>query len=110
MIFTMIIKEQLAENSYSFLHSIQANEIIDFRQSVFEDLKTNPRIAVENVEQMSPFLHPVKLFLKETPDLFRSPFNIALLVSESLKQAIEKAAISGVWFEEFKANQCYSAE
>lgn len=102
--------EQLVENPYSFLHVIHANEIIDFKQSVFEDLKTNQMTAVENQEQVSPFLYPVKLFLKETPDLFRSPFNIALLVSESLKQAMEKAAISGVWFEEFKGNEFYSAE
>ncbi len=102
--------EQLAENPYFFLHIIHANEILDFRKSVFKDLKTSEMISVDNEEQRSPFLRPVKLFLKETPDLFRSPFNIAILVSESLKQAIEEATISGVWFEEFKGNEFYIDE
>lgn len=101
--------EQLSENSYFFLHLIYANEILDFSQSVFEDVKTDEMVTIDNEEQRAPFLRPVTLFLKETPDLFRSPFNIALLVSESLKQAIEEANISGVRFEEYKSNEFYIA-
>lgn len=102
--------KKLAEDTYFFLHLIHVNEIVDFSKSVFKDLKTGEIISVDNEEQRSPFLRPVKLFLKETPDLFRSPFNIALLVSESLKKAIEEANISGVWFEEFKGNEFYTEE
>jgi len=102
--------KKLAENPYFFLHLIHVNEIVDFSKSVFKDLKTGEMISVDNEEQRSPFLRPVKLFLKETPDLFRSPFNIALLVSESLKKAMEEANISGVWFEEFKGNEFYIEE
>ena len=102
--------KKLAENPYFFLHLIHVNEIIDFSQSVFEDLKTNKMSIVDKEEQISPFLYPIKLFLKETPDLFRSPFNIALLVSEALKKAIEEANITGVWFEEFTGNEFYTEE
>lgn len=102
--------KKLAADTYFFLHLIHVNEIVDFSKSVFKDLKTGEIISVDNEEQRSPFLRPVKLFLKETPDLFRSPFNIALLVSESLKKAIEEANISGVWFEEFKGNEFYTEE
>lgn len=102
--------QQLAENHYFFLHIIYANEILDFSQSVFEDLRTDEMVTIDNEEQRAPFLRPVKLFLKEAPDLFRSPFNIALLVSESLKKAMEEANISGVWFEEFTGNEFYTEE
>lgn len=104
------LADQLAVNPYFFLHVIHVNEIVDFSKSVFEDLKTNQMINIDKEEEMSPFLYPVKLLLKETPDLFRSPFNIAFLVSESLKKAMEEANISGVWFEEFKGNEFYTEE
>jgi hypothetical protein len=102
--------EQLAENPYFFLHLIETNEIVDFSQSVFKDLKTGEMITVNSADQLPMFPSPKKLVLKETPDLFRSPFKIALLVSESLKQAIEEASISGVWFEEYKGNEFYIDE
>ncbi|VXB16918.1 imm11 family protein [Chryseobacterium sp. 8AT] len=102
--------QQLAENHYFFLNLIYANEILDFSQSVFEDLKTDEIVKIDNEEQRAPFLHPVKLFLKETPDLFRSPFNIALLVSESLKKTLEEANISGILFKEYKNNEFYIEE
>lgn len=35
---------QLAENPYFFLHLIYANEVLDFSQSVFENLKTDERL------------------------------------------------------------------
>lgn len=100
--------KRFAENPYFFLHLIHVNEIVDFSKSVFKDLKTGEMISVDNEVQRSPFLRPEKLFLKEAPDLFRSPFNIALLVSESLKKAMEEANISGIWFEEFKGNEFYT--
>ena len=102
--------EKLAENPYFFLHLIYANEIVDFSQSIFEDLKTDEIVKIDNEEQRAPFLRPIKLFLKETPDLFRSPFNIALLVSESLKKAIEEANISGILLKEYKSNEFYTEE
>lgn len=102
--------KKLAEDNYLFLHLVHVNEIVDFNQSLFKDLKTSEMISIDNEEQRSPFLRPVKLFLKETPDLFRSPFNIAILVSESLKNAMEEANITGVWFEEFKGNEFYTEE
>lgn len=102
------IAEQLAENPYFFLHIIHGNEILDFSQSIFENLKTNQMVVIDSEEEVSPFLFPIKLFLKETPDLFRSPFNIALLVSESLKKTIEESNITGIWFEEFKGNEFYT--
>lgn len=101
---------QLAENTYFFLHLIQTNKIVDLSQSKFENLKTNQMVVIDSEEQISPFLHPIKLFLNETPDLFRSPFDIAILVSESLKKSIEEANISGVCFEEYKGNEFYSAD
>jgi len=104
------LADQVAINPYFFLHVIHVNEIVDFSKSVFEDLKTNQMINIDKEEEMSPFLYPVKLLLKETPDLFRSPFNIALLVSESLKKAMKEANISGVWFEEYKGNEFYTEE
>lgn len=104
------LADQLAINPYFFLHVIYVNEIVDFSKSVFEDLKTNQMINIDKEEEMSPFLYPVKLLLKETPDLFRSPFNITLLVSESLKKAIEEANISGISLKEYKSNEFYIEE
>ncbi|MFC7348962.1 imm11 family protein [Chryseobacterium zhengzhouense] len=102
--------KKLAENPYFFLHLIYVNEIVDFSQSVFKDLKTGQLIEVNNEDQLPLFLSPKKLVLKETLDLFRSPFDVDFLVSESLKKAMEEANISGVWFEEFKGNEFYIEE
>lgn len=101
---------KLAENPYFFLHIIYVNEIVDFSSSVFKDLKMNAIITGKNENQLPMLSSPQKLVLKETPDLFRSPFDVDLLVSESLKKAIEEAKISGVWFEEFKGNEFYIKE
>lgn len=98
---------QLAANPYFFLHLIHVNEIVDFSQSLFEDIKTGQMITVNSEDQLPMLSSPKKLVLKETPDLFRSPFDIDLLVSESLKQAIEEASISGVWFKEYEGNEFY---
>jgi len=102
--------KKLAEDPYFFLHLIYVNEIVDFSQSVFKDLKTGQLIEVNNEDQLPLFLSPKKLVLKETLDLFRSPFDVDFLVSESLKKAMEEANISGVWFEEFKGNEFYIEE
>ncbi|WP_139418827.1 imm11 family protein [Chryseobacterium mulctrae] len=102
--------KKLAENPYFFLHLIYVNEIVDFSLSVFKDLKTSEIITGNNENQLPMFSSPKKLVLKETPDLFRSPFDVDLLVSQSLKKAIEEANISGVWFEEFTGNEFYTEE
>lgn len=99
---------QFESTAYSFFHLIYANEILDFSQSIFKDLKTDEMVTIYNEDERAPFLRPVKLFLKETPDLFRSPFDITFLVSEPLKKAMEEANISGVWFKEFKSNEFYT--
>lgn len=102
--------DQLATMDYSFFHLIYINDIVNFSQSVFKDLKTNQLITVDNESQLPMFSSPQKLVIKEVPDLFRSPFDINFLVSESLKKAMEEANISGVWFEEFKGNEFYGAD
>jgi len=102
--------KKLAEHPYFFLHLIYANEIVNFSQSVFKDLKTGQLIEVNNEDQLPLFLSPKKLVLKETLDLFRSPFDVDFLVSEALKKTIEEASITGVWFEEFKGNEFYTEE
>jgi len=85
---------------FNYLNFIHTTDLIDFKQSVFEDLKTNQMVTVENEDQRDPFLQPRKLFLKETPDLFCPPYDIKILVSEQLKTAIEESGITGVWFED----------
>lgn len=102
--------KKLAEDPYFFLHLVYVNEIVDFSLSVFKDLKKSEMITGNNENQLPMFSSPKKLVLKETPDLFRSPFDVDLLVSQSLKKAIEEANISGVWFEEFKGNEFYTEE
>lgn len=95
---------------FNYLNFIHPIDILDFKHSVFEDLKINEMVTIENEEQRSPFLRPRKLFLKETPDLFCSPYNTSILVSERLKAAIEEAGITGVWFEDRIICEFYAAE
>jgi len=85
---------------FNYVNLIHSTDIIDFNHSVFEDLKTNQMVTLKNEEQRNPFLRPRKLFLKETPDLFCSPYGVSILISERLKAAIEAAGITGVWFED----------
>ncbi|MFM2386675.1 MAG: hypothetical protein RL660_1432 [Bacteroidota bacterium] len=93
--------------NFNFLNFIHSVDIIDFKRSVFENLKTNEMITIENEEERTMFLHPRQLFLKETPDLFCSPYGISILVSEQLKTAIEEAGITGIWFEDRIACEFY---
>lgn len=86
--------------NFNFLNFIHTTDLVDFKKSVFKDLKTSQMVTVENEDQISPFLRPRKLFLKEKPDLFCAPYDIDILVSEQLKTAIEEAGITGIWFED----------
>lgn len=95
---------------FNYLNFIHNTNIVDYKQSVFENLKTNEMVTIENEEQKSMFLYARKLFLKETPDLFCSPYDIKILVSERLKAAIEQAGITGVWFEDRIICEFYAAE
>lgn len=95
---------------FNFLHLIHNRNIVDFPQSMFEDLKTNQMLTVDREEQLPISAYPIKIALKETPDLFRDPFGINILVSEQLKSAIEAAGITGVWFEDRIICEYYRAE
>jgi hypothetical protein len=103
-----ITKKEL--NDYYFLHLIECTQIIDFQKSKFEDLATNQMIAVEKEDDLPIFKRPIKLFLKEIPDIFRSPYKVEILVSESLKLEMEKTKVSGIWFEKYTWNEFYTEE
>lgn len=95
---------------FHYLNLIHKTDLVDFKQSVFEDLKTSQMVTVENEEQRDPFLRPRKLCLKEAPDLFCAPYDINILVSEQLKTAIEAAGITGVWFDDRIVCEFYTNE
>lgn len=95
---------------FNYLNLIHTTDLIDFKQSVYENLKTNQMVTIENEEQRSMFLYPRKLVLTETPDLFCSPYDVSILVSEPLKAAIEEAGITGVWFDDHIVCEFYTAD
>lgn len=96
--------------NFNYLNFIHTTDLIDFKHSVFQDLKIDQMVTVENEEQRDPFLRPRKLFLKETPDLFCAPYDTNILVSERLKAAIEEAGITGVWFEDRMSCEYYTSQ
>lgn len=96
------------EFNYYFLHLIECVQIIDFQKSEFEDLSTNTIVSVSKEEDLPIFKRAKKLVLKETPDIFRSPYKVEILVSESLKSEMEKMKISGIWFEKYTWNEFYT--
>ncbi len=58
---------QLSATPFFFLHLIHVNTIVNFSQSIFEDLKTNQMITVDNEEQRSPFLPPIARICNPCP-------------------------------------------
>lgn len=92
--------------AFNFLQLVFTPDNIDFKQSVFWDMREEKLITVENAAQLPIFNRRKKLMVKEAPDLFRQPFGVAILVSERLKAAIEEAGITGIWFQEFNSPAC----
>jgi hypothetical protein len=90
-----------ADNLF-FIHIIDCYSNINYARSVFQDeLNDRSEVQFSCFEEYcsklgDTFITAKKICLKKKLDLFRLPFDTAIIVSEQLKNEIENAKISGI--------------
>ncbi|MCT4637814.1 MAG: hypothetical protein N4A72_08900 [Bacteroidales bacterium] len=97
---------------YWFLHIIdKATDIVDFKKSDFIDFSEDNRyveIDEEDYECLPDFVEPKKIVLKHMVDIFRSPYNIEVLISERFKDVLEKHNITGTYIQEYDSCEFFT--
>ncbi|MCT4637813.1 MAG: hypothetical protein N4A72_08895 [Bacteroidales bacterium] len=97
---------QSIRDDYWFLHIIdRASEIVNFDKSEFINFlkKSKVEITPEHYSRLPKLVKPTKIVLNQDIDLFRSPYNVQILISERFKNIIEEYGITGTYIEEYNA-------
>ncbi len=90
---------------YHFMQIIDVSNIIDFTQSLFIDILAPDKGTfsiksyneyLETNKSRTQFYEPTKIVLQEDHDIFRTPFDISIIINETLKTELEEKHISGV--------------
>ncbi len=100
-------KRKIIEN-YQFLHLIdKPSHIINFQKSVFADFSENEKevkLNPEDYDDLPDMVEPKIIVLNQTIDIFRSPYDVKILISEKLKEKMEQEKLTG--FETHKYEPC----
>lgn len=93
---------KINNQEYFFLQVVSCHDLIDYQKSLFKDMINSGKIEkVESykdyaLRRSTTYLKAQEIFVLNSPQLFRVPFDAEILITEELKNSLEKADLSGM--------------